>query len=283
MASHIAVVGGGYWGKNLVRNFAELGALRTVCDSSPLVEANVLAKYPGLHYCREYAEVLSDENNRGVVLATPAALHFEMARRALLAGKDVFVEKPLSLRVAEGEELVELADKMGSILMVGHILHYHPAVRKLKELVNSGSLGRIEYAYSNRLNLGKIRAEENILWSFAPHDISVLLGILETMYMTSYPARGFACTLAALGGSPAMGAPTPDAAQLLQPDLASGYKAGYLFKISTCTKSGTGGIAPAKNYIVTAVPVAVGKTGNRGFCYDQEDGVLRYDPAGGIQ
>jgi type IV pilus assembly protein PilA len=105
----------------------------------------------------------------------------------------------------------------------------------------------------------------------------------QTMYMTSYPARGFACTLTALGGNPAMGDPTPDAAQLLQPDLASGYKAGYLFKISTCTKSGTGGIVPAKNYVVTAVPVAVGRTGDRGFCYDQEDGVLRYDPAGGTQ
>jgi len=105
----------------------------------------------------------------------------------------------------------------------------------------------------------------------------------EAMYMTSYPARGFACSLTVLGGNPAMGDPTPDAAQLLQPDLASGYKAGYLFKISTCTKSGTGEIAPAKNYIITAVPVAVGRTGNRGFCFDQEDGVLRYDPAGGAQ
>jgi type IV pilus assembly protein PilA len=105
----------------------------------------------------------------------------------------------------------------------------------------------------------------------------------ETMYMTSYPIRGFACTLTALGGSPAMGDPTSDAAQLLQPDLASGYKAGYLFKISTCTKSGTGGMDHAKNYIITAVPLAVGRTGNRSFCYDQEDGVLRYDPAGGTQ
>jgi type IV pilus assembly protein PilA len=105
----------------------------------------------------------------------------------------------------------------------------------------------------------------------------------ETMYITSYPARGFACSLAALGGNPAMGDPTPDAAQLLQSDLVSGYKAGYLFRISTCTKSGTGGMDHAKNYIVTVVPVAVGRTGDRVFCYDQEDGVLRYDPAGGTQ
>jgi UDP-2-acetamido-3-amino-2,3-dideoxy-glucuronate N-acetyltransferase len=179
MVANVAVAGGGYWGKNLIRNFAELGALRTVCDSSPVVEANIRAKYPGLQYCREYVEVLADENNRGIVIATPAALHFDMAKRALLAGKDVFVEKPLSLNIGEGEELVELARRRGRILMVGHILHYHPAVRKLKELVNNGSLGRIEYAYSNRLNMGKIRAEENILWSFAPHDISALIGILD--------------------------------------------------------------------------------------------------------
>ena len=125
-----------------------------------------------------YADVLLDDNIRAVVLATPAVLHFEMAKRALLAGKDVFVEKPLALNVAEGEELVELATMCGRILMVGHILQYHPAVRKLKELIDDGSLGRVEYIYSNRLNMGKIRAEENILWSFAPHDISVLLGLL---------------------------------------------------------------------------------------------------------
>jgi UDP-2-acetamido-3-amino-2,3-dideoxy-glucuronate N-acetyltransferase len=111
-------------------------------------------------------------------LATPAVLHFDMARRALLARKDVFVEKPLALGADEGEELVELAAKNRCVLMVGHILQYHPAVRKLKELIDGGALGRIEYVYSNRLNMGKIRTEENILWSFAPHDISVLLGLL---------------------------------------------------------------------------------------------------------
>jgi type IV pilus assembly protein PilA len=110
-----------------------------------------------------------------------------------------------------------------------------------------------------------------------------VIATAETMYMTSYPARGFTCTLTALGGSPAMGDPTPDAAQLLQPDLASGYKAGYLFKISNCAKSGNGGTGHAKNYVVAAVPLTVSRTGNRGFCYNQEEGVLRYDPAGGIQ
>ncbi len=178
MPINVAVVGNGYWGKNLVRNIFELGTLHTVCDGNPLVEANVRAKYPQVAFRKDYEDVLKDENIRGVVLATPAALHFDMARRALLAGKDVFVEKPLALNVAEGTELVELATKCSSVLMVGHILRYHPAVMKLKELIDGGSLGRVEYIYSNRLNMGKIRTEENILWSFAPHDISVLLGLL---------------------------------------------------------------------------------------------------------
>jgi UDP-2-acetamido-3-amino-2,3-dideoxy-glucuronate N-acetyltransferase len=178
MPRNIAVVGSGYWGKNLVRNFFDLGALHTVCDENPLVEVNVREQYPQLSYRRNFKDVLSDDEIRGVALATPAVCHAEMAKRALLAGKDVFVEKPLTLNVAEGAELVELAARCGRVLMVGHVLQYHPAVRKLKELINSGSLGRVEYIYSNRLNIGKIRSEENILWSFAPHDISVLLGLL---------------------------------------------------------------------------------------------------------
>ncbi len=178
MPLNVAAVGYGYWGKNLVRNFFELGALHTVCDGNPLDEASFGTKYPHVAYRQNYADVLLDDNIRGVVLATPAVFHFDMAKRALQAGKDVFVEKPLALTVAEGAELVEFAARSGRILMVGHILQYHPAVRKLKELIDNGSLGRIEYIYSNRLNMGKIRAEENILWSFAPHDISVLLGLL---------------------------------------------------------------------------------------------------------
>jgi len=178
MSVNIAVVGNGYWGKNLVRNFLELGALRTICDDNPQVEASIREKYPQIVMCREFSDVLTDEGIDAVVLATPAAIHYEMAKRALLAGKDVFVEKPLALSAAEGVELVELAAKTNRILMVGHILQYHPAVRKLKELIGTGALGKIEYIYSNRLNMGKIRTEENILWSFAPHDISVLIGLL---------------------------------------------------------------------------------------------------------
>ncbi len=175
----VAVVGSGYWGKNLVRNFHELGALGTICDPNPMVEASTREKYPSVAYAREYAAVLADSAISAVVLATPAKQHFSMAKQALEGGKDVFVEKPLALTASEGAELVDLASRRNRILMVGHILQYHPAVIKLKQLIQSGALGRIQYLYSNRLNMGKIRTEENILWSFAPHDISTILALLN--------------------------------------------------------------------------------------------------------
>src|ERR1035441_7735201 len=178
MLPHIAVVGNGYWGRNLVRNFREVGALAMICDESPAAEASAREKYPEIPFTRSYADVLSDASLQAVVLATPAVTHYAMARQGLDAGKDVFVEKPLALAVSEGAALVDLAARCGRILMVGHILQYHPAVRRLKDLIQAGSLGRLQYVYSNRLNIGKIRAEENILWSFAPHDISVMLALL---------------------------------------------------------------------------------------------------------
>jgi UDP-2-acetamido-3-amino-2,3-dideoxy-glucuronate N-acetyltransferase len=179
MSQRIAVIGNGYWGRNLVRNFAELGALAAICDESPLAEASAREKHPHVDFFRDYADVLSDPTIQAVVLATPAVAHHSMARRALEAGKDVFVEKPLALTPSEGAELLDLARRSGRILMVGHILQYHSAVRRLKELIQSGALGQLQYLYSNRLNIGKIRSEENILWSFAPHDISVMLGLLD--------------------------------------------------------------------------------------------------------
>jgi UDP-2-acetamido-3-amino-2,3-dideoxy-glucuronate N-acetyltransferase len=177
--ANIAVVGMGYWGKNLVRNFHQLGALRMVCDSDPLVRELVARDYAGAEYCSGYEDLLKNPNVSGVALATPAIKHYEMAKAALEAGKDVFVEKPLAVEVKQGEELVNLAAARGRMLFVGHILQYHPAVLKLRELVRSGALGRVQYIYSNRLNIGKIRNEENILWSFAPHDISVMLALLN--------------------------------------------------------------------------------------------------------
>jgi UDP-2-acetamido-3-amino-2,3-dideoxy-glucuronate N-acetyltransferase len=177
----VAVVGVGYWGKNLVRNFHELGALAACCDADPSVEMSYRERYPQVAFHRTFAAVLADPSITAVALATPAVTHFELAKAALEAGKDVLVEKPLAIEVKHGEELVRLADATGRILMVGHILRYHPAVLKLQQLIAGGSLGKISYLYSNRLNIGKIRTEENILWSFAPHDISVMLSLLNEM------------------------------------------------------------------------------------------------------
>lgn len=178
MERNIAVVGCGYWGKNLVRNFAELGALHTICDRDPEKLRRSQSLYPWANTEIDYHQVLRTEEINAIVVATPAVLHYSMAKEALLAGKDVFVEKPLALTVDEGEELVRLAEDKGRVLMVGHLLEYHPAVAKLKELIDRGELGKLQYIYSNRLNLGKFRTEENILWSFAPHDISVILLLL---------------------------------------------------------------------------------------------------------
>lgn len=175
---NIACIGAGYWGKNLIRNFSEIGALAAICETDAARCKEFAQKYPDVGLSGSIQGVLADSKIRAVVIATPAATHAALVRQALLAGKDVFVEKPLALSLEEGAPLVELARTKGRILMVGHLLWYHPAVLKLSELVKSGDLGRIQYIYSNRLNLGKIRAEENILWSFAPHDISVILGLL---------------------------------------------------------------------------------------------------------
>lgn len=177
----VAVVGAGYWGKNLVRNFHQLGALRLICDSDPGRLEELKAQYHSASTTLAYSDVLKDGTIKAVAIATPAESHASSVKEALLADKDVFVEKPLCLSVQTGEELVRLARDRNRILMVGHLLWYHPAIAKLKELIDAGDLGRIQYIYSNRLNLGKIRREENILWSFAPHDISVILGLLGEM------------------------------------------------------------------------------------------------------
>jgi UDP-2-acetamido-3-amino-2,3-dideoxy-glucuronate N-acetyltransferase len=175
----IGVIGTGYWGKNLVRNFYELGVLSAICDFEPQTLDKLKSQYPGVKIYTASRDLLQDSKIKAVAIATPAATHYEEARLALLADKDVFVEKPLALKVEEGKELVSLAREKNKILMVGHLLHYHPAVEKLKELIEKGELGEIYYIYSNRLNWGKIRTEENILWSFAPHDISLILSLAK--------------------------------------------------------------------------------------------------------
>ena len=174
----VAVIGAGYWGVNHVRNFHELGALETVCDSSGESLARIASLYQGVRVERDFEKVLADQTIRGLVIATPAETHSRLASAALEAGKDVLVEKPLTLDVNEGRRLVALARKCGRILMVGHLLEYHPAVIRLRSLISSGALGELRYIYSSRLNLGKVRREENILCSFAPHDIAIILRLV---------------------------------------------------------------------------------------------------------
>ena len=178
MSPRVCVAGCGHWGKNLIRALSTLGHLHGVCDTDPVAAGRIAASYPHALGYDSFDAALSDSAVDALVLATPAECHHDMALAAVEAGKDVFVEKPLALQQREAQELVEAARARGRVLMVGHLLHYHPAIVKLKELVRSGALGRIEYIYSNRLSMGKIRREENALWSFAPHDISVILSLV---------------------------------------------------------------------------------------------------------
>src|SRR5215469_10147818 len=173
----VSVIGAGYWGKHLVRNFHALHALGTVCDTNEPVLDRVRREYH-VSTTRDYAAVLADPLVAAVVIATPAAQHYDLALTALNEGKHVFVEKPLALQVRDGRHLVKVGGEPGLILMVGHILEYHPAIVELVRLIREGELGKIQYIYSSRLNLGKLRTEENILWSFAPHDISVIVRML---------------------------------------------------------------------------------------------------------
>lgn len=175
----LALIGAGYWGKNLARNFNQLGALRLICDKSPQILASYGPEYQGVDRVQSLREVLAHPEIDRVAIATPATTHYDFVKRCLEANKDVFVEKPICLDVAEAEELVRLAEDQGRILMVGHLLQYHPCIEKIRELLADGTLGKLIYITSNRLNLGKIRQEENALWSFAPHDISVILSLVQ--------------------------------------------------------------------------------------------------------
>lgn len=190
ISAHLALVGAGYWGKNLARNFHSLGALRTICDASAETLSAYGRDYDGVIKTQLYSDVLSDPEISQVAIAAPAALHFDLVKQAIEAGKDVFVEKPLCLKVADAQKLVALATARGRILMVGHLLQYHPYIRHIRELVTSGQLGKLLYLTSNRLNLGKIRREENALWSFAPHDISVILSLVQDRLPDSVIATG---------------------------------------------------------------------------------------------
>ncbi|QJB69756.1 Gfo/Idh/MocA family protein [Parasphingorhabdus halotolerans] len=175
----IALIGCGGWGKNLARNLHELGALVLIVDPSP--NAAELAKSLGVRCSTDLADAIDDPSIDGIAIATPAPTHFAIAERAMLAGKGVFVEKPIALSTKEGERLREISSDTGEVLMVGHLLQYHPVYLRLKELSEAGELGDIKYMASSRLSMGMIRTEENVIWSFSPHDISMVLGIAGTI------------------------------------------------------------------------------------------------------
>jgi predicted dehydrogenase len=175
----IGVAGLGYWGPNLARNFAELGALSAICDLDPALRERFAERYPGTRVYSDFDELLADDEIGGVVIATPVPTHYPLARSALAAGKHVLVEKPPAMRAAEIDELVALAAERDLVLMPGHLLLYHPGVRKLKELIDAGELGEVLCVYGNRQNLGIVRTNENALWSLGVHDLSVILYLLD--------------------------------------------------------------------------------------------------------
>jgi predicted dehydrogenase len=183
----VAVIGVGYWGRNIARSFAELGALGAIVDSDPAT-ANSVAELTGAAICTLDA-VLSDPAISGIAIATRAETHFALAQKALAAGKHVFVEKPLVLDQGEADLLIAQSSAAGLTLMVGHLLRYHPLFRRMLEIVQSGQYGALRYVYSDRMSLGKIRTEENVLWSFAPHDVSMVLA-LAGEEPTSVSAQG---------------------------------------------------------------------------------------------
>jgi predicted dehydrogenase len=192
MSTRIGVVGLGYWGPNLARNFDRLpGAeLRWICDQSQEARERFAPAFPDAHTSGDLDELLEDPELDAVVIATHVPSHAALATRALNAGKHCFVEKPLAYSVAEADQVVAAAREAGRVLMVGHLLEYHPGVQKLKELAESGELGDIHYLYSNRLNLGKLRPDENALWSLGAHDVSVLLYLAGGEEPSDCEARG---------------------------------------------------------------------------------------------
>lgn len=179
----ISVIGCGYWGKNLIRNFHELDELSSVCDASSELANTFANKYnvPSL----SFDEVLLSDC-KGVVIALPAFLHADFAIKALEAGKHVYVEKPLAMNLEEADLMIASASLNKRELMVGHLLQYHPIFQKIKELCSEGEIGNINYLYSNRLSLGKVRSEEDVLWSFAPHDISMILSLCNSEINSMY-------------------------------------------------------------------------------------------------
>ncbi len=176
----VGVIGTGYWGKNLVRTFHELNSarLKYIADNSPQTLASIAGSYPGVLPVNDYRVILDDPEVNAVVVAAPAVHHFDIAQAALQSGKHVYIEKPMTLRVDHSRKLVAMADERKLTLMVGHLLLYHPCINAVRQYIHNGDIGDFLYLYSQRLNLGKVRSDENALLSFAPHDISVALHLI---------------------------------------------------------------------------------------------------------
>jgi predicted dehydrogenase len=174
----VGLAGLGHWGPNLARNFDDLAELAWLCDLSPDLVDRYGARYPNARATDRFDDLLEDDSVQAIVVATPVPTHYELSRRALSAGKHVFVEKPPALSGAETDELVALAEERELVLLPGHLLLYHPAIAKLRELIDSGELGEVLYIYGNRQNLGQIRKDENALWSLGVHDLSVILNLV---------------------------------------------------------------------------------------------------------
>ncbi|MGD9581353.1 MAG: Gfo/Idh/MocA family protein [Vampirovibrionia bacterium] len=176
---NIAVIGSGYWGKNIVRNYYELGSLYAICEIDEERRNQLSEQYPDTKLYASFNDLLADKNVAGIAIATPAHTHYELAKQSLEAGFPTYVEKPVTLNLKDAEDLRLLAEKKSLPFMVGHILEYHPAIVKMKELVEEGSLGQVKHIRCTRVNLGKIRDKENIWWSFAPHDLSIIFSLIN--------------------------------------------------------------------------------------------------------
>ena len=187
---NLGLIGGGYWGKNLIRDFDKLGALHTICDINTEALKSYNEKYPNVLTTTDWSEVLSNKDINKVCIALPAHMHFKFAKDALLADKDVYVEKPITLDIKQAEELVRIAKEQNKILMVGHLLQYHPAIVKIKEMIHNGVIGDVKQIMANRFSLGIFRTFENVLWSFAVHDLSVILALCNDKLPDSVICQG---------------------------------------------------------------------------------------------
>ncbi len=188
----IGVIGAGYWGQNLVRVFSELGALALVCDAREEVQERLKQHYPGLQVCSN-VETLLEADIDGVVIATPSSSHAQLALQALAAGKHIFVEKPLALTKEEAQAIAEQAKQQDKQVLVGHLMLYHPCLLAARELVQRGDIGRPLYLYGRRVNLGRVRMDENVLWSLGPHDLSMVNYLLDYPKLERARASGIIC------------------------------------------------------------------------------------------